>query len=45
VSNVTSPVPGGCLNPPHAIWVLGDENKVLFSCNGSDEIYVVDSGL
>ncbi len=45
VSNVTSAVPGGCTSPPHAIWVLGDENKVLFSCNGSDNIFVVDSGL
>lgn len=43
VSNEAMPVPDGCLNPGHAIWVPdGDSPKVLVTCSGSDNYAVLD---
>ncbi|MBC8426375.1 hypothetical protein H8E07_19835 [bacterium] len=45
VSNVTTAAPGGCTGPGHAIWARDGTRNILFSCNGSDQIATVASGL
>jgi hypothetical protein len=39
VSNDTSPVPDGCVNPGHAIW-LNNTDQAVVTCNGSDNYAV-----
>ncbi len=45
VSNSTQPVPTECASPPHAVWVPGDTREILFTCNGSDNVFIIPSGL
>jgi PKD repeat protein len=45
VSNNTQPVPAGCTAPPHAVWVPGTTRNVLFSCNATDNVFILPSGL
>ncbi len=45
VSNDKMSVPAGCTGPRHAVWVPGTGRKVLFSCNGTDNVVIMSSGL
>ncbi len=45
VSNNTQPVPTECDSPPHAVWVPGDTMEILFTCNGSNNAFILPSGL
>ncbi len=45
VSNVTTAAPGGCTGPGHAVWARDGTRNILFTCNGSDQIVTVHSGL
>jgi hypothetical protein len=45
VSNDTQPVPAGCTSPPHAAWVPGVTKEMLFSCNATDNVFILPSGL
>jgi len=45
VSNTTTAAPGGCTGPGHAIWARDGTRNILFSCQGSDQIVTVASGL
>ena len=44
VSNTTYDAPVGCA-PPHAAWLPDTSRRLAFTCNGTDEIYIVRSGL
>ena len=45
VSSTTSAAPAGCTAPGHAVWARDGSRRVIFTCNGSDTIATVDSGL
>lgn len=40
VSSDTSPVPGGGLNPAHAVWANAEGTRIAVSCYGSDEVRI-----
>jgi len=44
VSSGTSPVPGGGLNPAHAVWADALGTRIAVSCNGSDEVRIFSIG-
>jgi hypothetical protein len=44
VSNDTFPVPGGGLNPAHAVWANAEGTRIAVSCNGSDEVRIFSIG-
>ncbi|MCP4293313.1 MAG: hypothetical protein GY780_15925 [bacterium] len=45
VSNTTTALPNGALAPGHAIWLDLQGAQAMITCNGSDNVVVVDSGL
>jgi hypothetical protein len=43
-SSETRPVPGGGLNPAHAVWANAEGTRIAVSCNGSDEVRIFSIG-
>ncbi len=44
LSNVVLPVPGGGLNPAHAMWANDEGTRIAVSCFGSDEVKIFSIG-